>query len=452
MSKPTVRALAPAQSFTVGIALFSMFFGAGNLIIPPLLAYQAGSATPVAMLGFLVAAIGFPVLGIIAVALAGTARELAGRVHPRFAEVFVGAVYLSIGPCLAIPRTSSTAFEMLVPLLPAGLSVDTARLVFSIAFFACAFLLSLRPGVITRVLGRITGPALIALIVLVVGSAVVAPMGEPGAPVAPYDGAAAVQGFLTGYQTMDLLASLAFGIVIAESVHELGVTDAGGVAREISRAGVVAGALMALIYGGLALVGAGMGSVAPGLTNGAAILTASATAHFGVLGTAVVALIFFLACFNVCIGLISCCARYFCESYAPGGADGGDGSPTRAFCVLAFVFAAFSCVLSNVGLDAILAFSVPLLNALYPVAIVLVLMGLAHCFCDAHRPAWVWTGVAVAIAGVAVSVRDAFAPGVWLPLDALPLADIGMSWLPVAVVAFAAGLACDLIVSHSKAR
>lgn len=109
-------------------------------------------------------------MGFIAVALAGTARELAGRVHPKFGEFFVAAVYLAIGPCLAIPRTSSTAFEMLVPLLPEGVSLGTARLVFAIGFFVVAFALTLRPGVITRVLGRITGPALIALIVLVVGA------------------------------------------------------------------------------------------------------------------------------------------------------------------------------------------------------------------------------------------------------------------------------------------
>lgn len=125
----------------------------------------------------------------------GTARELAGRVHPKFGEFFVAAVYLAIGPCLAIPRTSSTAFEMLVPLLPEGVSLGTARLVFAIGFFVVAFALTLRPGVITRVLGRITGPALIALIVLVVGAAVISPLGPAAAPQAPYDAGAAVQGF-----------------------------------------------------------------------------------------------------------------------------------------------------------------------------------------------------------------------------------------------------------------
>lgn len=146
MASSASRGLRSDHVVTVGIALFSMLFGAGNLIIPPLLALQAGSATPVAMLGFLIAAIGLPVMGFIAVALAGTARELAGRVHPKFGEFFVAAVYLAIGPCLAIPRTSSTAFEMLVPLLPEGVSLGTARLVFAVGFFVVAFALTLRPG------------------------------------------------------------------------------------------------------------------------------------------------------------------------------------------------------------------------------------------------------------------------------------------------------------------
>ena len=434
MASSAPRGLRSDHVVTVGIALFSMLFGAGNLIIPPLLALQAGSATPVAMLGFLIAAIGLPVMGFIAVALAGTARELAGRVHPKFGEFFVAAVYLAIGPCLAIPRTSSTAFEMLVPLLPEGVSLGTAR-----------------PGVITRVLGRITGPALIALIVLVVGAAVVSPLGPAAAPQTPYDAGAAVQGFLTGYQTMDLLASLAFGIIIAETIHELGVTDDKRVAFEISRSGVIAGVLMAIIYCGLALAGMQLGTVMPDATNGAAILALSASMHFGLVGTVVVFAIFFLACMNVCIGLISCCSRYFCETYVvEGGAEASEEAMRRPFAILAFVFAAFSCVLSNVGLDMILMFSVPMLNALYPVAIVLVLMGLVHGFCDAHPQVWVWVGGVVAVQSVITSVRDAFFAGAWLPFDALPLADIGAAWAPVAVVAFVIGLLHSRFVAHSR--
>ena len=153
-----------------------------------------------------------------------------------------------------------------------------------------------------------------------------------------------MQGFLTGYQTMDLLASLAFGIIIAETIHELGVTDDKRVAFEISRSGVIAGVLMAIIYCGLGLAGMQLGTVMPDATNGAAILARSASMHFGLAGTVVVFAIFFLACMNVCIGLISCCSRYFCETYVvEGGAEASEEAMRRPFAALAFVFPLPSC-------------------------------------------------------------------------------------------------------------
>lgn len=446
-AKNQTARLSTRQSIAVGITLFSMFFGAGNLILPSLMALQAGTSAIPAVAGFLVAGIGLPIMGIIAVALVGTARELAGRVHPAFSLVFVTAIYLSIGPCLAIPRTSSTAFEMLIPLLPVGMPVGVAQAAFSVVFFALAFALALRPTTLTRLLGRITGPALIVLIIAVVGSAIIDPAGAPQVPLAPFDNAPAIQGFLSGYQTMDLLASLTFGLVIAENIRGLGVTDDKGLTREISRAGVVTGILMGLVYCGLAFVGATFGSVMPNATNGAAILTASATMHFGVAGTVVVAAIYLLACLNVCIGLISCCGTYFAETFGAQSDDPSSHVLGRVpYAAWAAAFAVFSCALSNFGLDAILAFSVPLLGALYPISIVLVIMGLAHHACDATPRVWPWVTGVVAVLSVAGALRDAIAPGLALPSDPLPLADIGLGWVLPAIIAALIGVA----VSHRR--
>lgn len=436
----TNQSLSPRQSIAVGITLFSMFFGAGNLILPPMLALQAGTSTVPAMMGFLVAGIGLPVLGIVAVALVGTARELADRVHPLFSSIFVAAIYLAIGPCLAIPRTSSTAFEMLVPLFPQDAPIGTIRLVFSIVFFAVAYALAMHPGALTKLLGRITGPALIILLVMVVGSSILSPAGVAQAPQAPYDSAAPIQGFLTGYQTMDLLASLTFGLVIAENIKGLSVSDSHGLMREISRAGIVAGILMALVYCGLAQVGASFGSVMPHATNGAALLTASATLHFGIAGTVIIAAIYLLACLNVCIGLISCCGTYFAETFGAAA----PGAQTRMlgripYAGWAAAFAVFSCVVSNVGLDAILTFSVPLLSALYPVSIVFVIMGMAHRACDRLPLIWPWAIGATTVVSVATALRDAFFAGTWLPFDALPLANLGFGWLLPALCGAAVG-------------
>lgn len=415
--------LTSKQSLFVGVTLFSMFFGAGNLIIPPLLGLQAGEAVVPAMVGFLVTGIGLPMLGIIAVGLAGTIRDLASRVHPLFAHVFVAAIYLAIGPCLAIPRTSSTSFEMFEPLLPAGLSLEVARLVFSVVFFAVAYLLAMHPNALTRLLGRITGPALIALLVFVIGAALFDPASGLEAAHATYASAPAMSGFLTGYQTMDLLASLTFGIVIATNIRELGVTDDVGLTREVSRAGIFAGVLMGIIYCGLALVGVNIAAVLPGATNGAEILAASAGQHFGTVGTVVVAAIFLLACLNVCIGLISCCGTYFSDEF-----------PRIPYRVWALGFAVFSCVVSNFGLDAILTFSVPLLNAMYPMAIVLVVMGMLHKVCDGMPVVWPCVVGLTAVVSIATSLRDAFFTGAWLPFDVLPFADLGMNWVVPALL------------------
>lgn len=436
--------LTTRQSIMVGITLFSMFFGAGNLILPPLLGYQAGAASVPATIGFLVTGIGLPVFGVMACALVGDLDKLAGRVHPRFAYAFAILIYLSIGPCLAIPRTSSTAFEMALPILSAAAGgsadaglVSVARVIFSIAFFALATMLALRPNKLTQLLGRVTGPLLLALIVVVVAAAIAVPLGVPAAASAPYDKAPAIQGFITGYQTMDVLASLTFGIVIAQNIRSLGVEENGPVAREVMKAGLLMGVLMALVYCGTAYVGTSLGPQPGEVANGATVLTASASGHFGFAGTVIIAAIFLLACLNVCIGLLSCCAAFFHERF--------ERVPYRVWVVL---FAVFSCVVSNAGLDAILAFSVPLLNALYPVAIVLVLMGMGHAVCDRAPMVWPWVGGVVSVVSVATSLRDVAAPQTWLVLDALPLADLGFNWVVPALLALAVGIVHSKLVGE----
>ena len=192
---------------------------------------------------------------------------------------------------------------------------------------------------------------------------------------------------------------------------------------------------MLLIYCGLGFVGVVTAAYMPEAQNGAQLLTAAATRHFGLAGTIIIAAIFFIACLNVCTGLISCCSTYFAETF-----------PRLSYKVWAAIFAIFSCVVSNFGLTAILTFSVPLLNALYPAAIVLVIMGMLHRACDRVPYVWKWVVGVVAVESVIVSLRDAFFANVWLPFDMLPLADIGLGWLVPALVAAVIG------VAHSLAR
>ena len=160
-----MQTLRRRDQLLVGFTLFSMFFGAGNLIFPPQLGAQAGVDTWPAMAGLAVSAVGLPILGVIAVVRSGSLTRLAGRVHPVFATVFTILIYLSIGPCLAIPRTASTSFEMAVPpFLPEGTPLIWFRLGYSALFFGAAFLVALRPEKLTSRLGRLLCPLLLALV------------------------------------------------------------------------------------------------------------------------------------------------------------------------------------------------------------------------------------------------------------------------------------------------
>ena len=414
----------------VGFTLFSMFFGAGNLIFPPFLGAQAGGNTWLAFAGFAMSAIGLPVLGVIAVARSGGLAALAGRVHPRFAAVFTLLIYLSIGPCLAIPRTASTSFEMLAPLVGGG---AVRQLIYSAVFFAVAFLIALKPEKLTDRLGKLLCPALIVLIVvLFAGCLLHPPAAHYAAAGEPYTALPAAAGFLAGYQTMDTIAALDFGAVIALNIRAKGVADERQVVRGTIRAGWVAGAVLLAIYAMLTHAGALSGAAFPGGETGADTLTQLARGLFGRPGLVLHAAIFVIACLNTCIGLISCVSEYFHGLF-----------PRVSYRAFAVFFSAASMVVSNIGLAGIIRLSTPVLNAIYPAAIVLIALSFVPRLA-AYR--WVYP-LAVGLTCVQ-SVADAFAlPGLSALLDRLPLAGLGFGWATPAL----AGLLLGLLLSRRDA-
>ena len=356
----STQALRGKKLLLVGFTLFSMFFGAGNLIFPPFLGAQAGTALWLAFVGFAVSAIGLPIAGVAAVARAGGLPALAGRVHPRFAQVFAVLVYLSIGPCLAIPRTASTSFEMLTPLV--GRSTP-GQFIYSLVFFAAAYFVALKPEKLTQRLGRILCPALLVLIVVLFAGCILHPAAPGyGTPAEAYAALPAAQGVLDGYQTMDALAALNFGAVIALNIRTHGIEDEREVQRGTISAGFVAGLMLLAVYAMLTHAGALSGAAFPGGSTGADTLSNIAGGLFGPVGQVLLAAIFVIACFNTCVGLIACVGQYFHELL-----------PRIPYPAIAAFFAAASMIISNIGLAGIIRLSTPVLNAIYPVAIVLIL-------------------------------------------------------------------------------
>ena len=365
--------LDTASRLLIGVTLFSMFFGAGNLIFPPYLGFEAGQNTIQAFLGFTLTAVVCPVLGVAAVAKAGGLDALCEKVHPKFGLIFSVLIYLCIGPMLAIPRTAGTSYSMfsfLTDLLGEGkvLGINIQILVrafFSFFFFLGAGCIAKHPEKLRELLGKRMTPVLLVLI-LVMFAGGIAHISLPNAQAAArYESGALLTGFVDGYQTMDTMAAMVFGIIIALNLRDMGVTDGNAVAGETIKSGIVAGIFLAAVYGMLAFLGVKAGSIAPDATNGTAILTALCSTFFGRAGAVLLALIFFIACFNVCVGLISSCAKFFAEQF-----------PVLGFDQWRWLLTIWSFGISIMGLDFILSISVPILSLLYPTAIAIILVNI----------------------------------------------------------------------------
>lgn len=424
----------------VGFTLFSMFFGAGNLIFPPFLGAQAGTNTWLAMIGFIFSAIGFPVLGVIAVAKADGLRGLAGRVHPAFAAVFTLLIYLSIGPGLAIPRTASTSFEMVSPLI--GGSSPMLQLIYSVGFFTIALIIALRPDKLTDRLGKILCPILISLIVVLFIGCILHPLASSyGVPIAPYTVLPPIQGFLGGYQTMDTIAALNFGAIIALNIRAKGIEDDDQVVRGTIRAGWIAGAVILAIYAMLAHIGAISGAAFPGGENGADTLTNIVSALFGAPGSVLLAAIFFIACLNTCIGLLSCCSDYFHELI-----------PAVPYRIWVVFFAGISAVISNIGLSEILRLSTPILNAIYPVAIMLIILSFVPSL-HKWRLVYPMTIGFVTVQSVIAALAQAkvMIPVISALVAKIPLSSLGFGWVLPGIIGLVLGLIFSRPSDEAKA-
>lgn len=428
-----MKKLSKRVQLLLGFTLFSMFFGAGNLIFPPSVGAQAGDLTWLAMVGMAVSAVGLPVLGVVAVALSGGLDTLGDRVHPLFSRIFTIVAYLAIGPCLAIPRTASTSFEMAVPpFVGADAPIGMFQILYSLVFFALALVVALRPEKLTDRLGKIMCPILLLLIVVTFVGSLVDPLEGYGAPQSElYAAAPVARGFLDGYQTMDTIAALVFGIIIALNIRARGVEEDGDVVRYTVRAGWMAGVLLLVVYAMLAHIGALSGGAFPGATNGAEVLTNLVPALFGTRGSVLLAAIFVIACFNVCVGLISSCAEYFNVI-----------CPKLSYRTWAVLFAAVSMLIANAGLDLILRISVPVLSIIYPVAIALIALALLHGLVGRRPLVYPVTVLFTGVASILYTMRDLGALPVALAdlLGALPLAAQGLGWLLPALVGMVAGL------------
>ncbi|WEG11200.1 branched-chain amino acid transport system II carrier protein [Pullulanibacillus sp. KACC 23026] len=420
------------ETFFVGLMLFSMFFGAGNLIFPPFLGIGAGTSFWPAIIGFIITGVGLPLLVIVAISLVKDgANSLGNRVHPWFGTIFTIIVYLSIGPFFGIPRNANVAFEMgIKPFVGSSVNSSLILFGFTVVFFLLVYLLSLNPTKMVDYMGRFITPTLLLSIVVLCVTGFVKLHKPFNAPTANYHTASLFKGFIDGYSTMDALAALAFGIVILTTIKQKGVSEKKQLIASTIKAALVAGSALALVYVIIGLLGAKMGGYGS-FDNGTALLSTASTLLLGTAGKILLGFIFTLACFTTCVGLTIACGEYFSKI-----------APKLSYRLIVTVITLGSLLIANLGLNQIITISVPFLDMAYPLTIVLVVLSIFHRYFGGAQKVY---ACAMLLTGI-VSVLDGLKAFdlKWSPIDALlgrlPLASVGLDWVIPAVVGLLVGL------------
>lgn len=422
----------------IGVMLFALFFGAGNLIFPPFLGQEAGVNTLLGMVGFILSAVCFPILGVLVISKTNGLKNLALRVGPSFSLVFTILIYLSIGPLLGIPRAGSLPYEMVLsPFIKGSGSIHRLALAgFTTLFFLCTYYLAMNPTKLIDRLGKVLTPILLALIVLVFLKSFSVDFKLPNTAQEMYASSPVITGFLEGYQTMDTIAALNFGLVISTVIKNMGIKDDKKVLNISIKAGLIAGVLLIFIYSILAYLGSLSGAQFGMTENGAQTLTNIFVHVFGDSGLLLLATVFTLACLTTATGLVSSISQYF-------------SSITKlTYKTWIRIIVLWSFAIANFGLTKILKLSIPILNIIYPLALVLIVLALFDRFFSKDSLIY-RKAISLTVLLSIIQFVDAinlFPNQVFAVFRILPFYNMGLGWvLPVLIFSI-------LIMAHESLK
>lgn len=420
--------------FFIGLMLFAMFFGAGNLIFPPILGAQAGSNFIPAILGFIATGVFIPFAALLAVALSG--KDLLGmgaQVGRRFGLLYAVVVFMTIGALYGIPRTASVAYELgFSPIF--GTTGTLPLVLFSAVYFVIAYILSVNPQKVVDVIGRTLTPALLTFLAVLAVRAMMVLKSGGAAPTTEYAQNPFFGGFLQGYMTMDALGGLALSGVVLNAFRDQGIQGRRPIFRAMIGAGLTAAIGLVLVYGALSWIGNALPN-GQGFENGAKLLVQAANTLFGSWGNVIFGLIVILACLTTTIGLLMACSEFFDEIIVP-----------MPYKTLMLLFAVFGFLVSILGLNTILSIAVPILVLVYPIGIMLIVLTLVTQGLKQHS---------ALMFRLAIGVTSLYAlydtlKYLKVPLDALkpllawsPLFEGGLGWLMPGLLAAAIGYALD---------
>ena len=409
----------------LGFALFAMFFGAGNLIFPPSLGIEMGKDWLVAGIGFLLTGVGLPLLGVLAFTKVGRLEDFSVKISSRFNTLYCTALVFVIGPLFAIPRTGSTTFEMGV--LPSFPNVNplVLSIITSIAFFGITLTLVIKESKITDIIGKFLTPIILIILAAI---AFLGITGNIGTPVDKQISGVLAKGFVSGYQTMDALASVIFGVVIVKGLEGKGIVDEREQRYFLSGSALIAAIGLGLIYFSLMYLGARVSGVGAFSTTSAALYLAEIT--LGSAGKIAFGICVATACLTTSVGLVAIASDWFAR-FTP-----------ISYKMWSVIICVFSGVMAIGGVDFIIKLSIPVLCILYPVTIILILLnvfGVKHVL--VYRTATYTTLVVIILEEVFSKILHV--TPVTNFLAKIPMAESGFVW----VVPCLAGMAVAFVAA-----
>lgn len=434
--------LTKKQYFVVSSMLFGLFFGAGNLIFPIHLGQLAGSHWVLATVGFLVTAVLLPLLSVLAVAVTRSegVYDIGVPLGPVFALVFMVLIHLTIGPLFGTPRTATVPFTVGVqPMIPASWA-HVGLFVFSVLFFGAAFLVSYHQSNVMSSVGKILNPLFLLLLFSVFLMGFVHPMGTASSQTATaaYQHAGFFNGFLQGYNTMDALAGLAFGVTVVTAVRQLGKTRPSSNAKVTAKAGVLATGMIGLIYVVLVWLGATTLANFHVSADGGVAFNQLVSYYLGGVGHALLATLLTVTCLTTAVGLVAAFAQDFHKHF-----------PKVSYHTWLALTCLASFLTANFGIDQIILWSTPMLMFLYPFAMVLILLSvtsplfnrdpLVYAFVVGFTTVPAFLDMVAAFPPVVSQSAFGQMLGVFQH-SVLPFVNLGMDWVVPALIGAVVGL------------
>ncbi|MGL5351809.1 MAG: branched-chain amino acid transport system II carrier protein [Clostridium sp.] len=414
----------------VAFAVFSMFFGAGNLIFPPYIGMTSGDGWIISFLGFIFSDVGIILLAINAVAKSGSFQAVLGRAGRKFGISLEVIIMLCLGPILVVPRTAATTFEMSVQPLFSFVN----PVVFSVLFFTLTLVLTIKPTKVIDILGKFLTPILLFCLSFLIIKGIVSPIGDLNNLIDSKD--LFVTGLTQGYQTMDALGTGAITALIMTSFLSKGYSKKENI-KLTMKASIIASIGLVIVYGGLTYLGATVSTMYDASIPQTTLLLNITKHLLGNTGTILLGIAVAFACLTTSIGLTSVTAKYF---------EDVTNNKLKYEYIVIFI-CLFAAIISNIGVDKIISLSIPILTVIYPVSISLVLM---NCFKKFITHDGIYKGAAYATLLISLlTVIDSLGFKIDF-VHKLPLASLGFNWVLPALIGGYIGLLIFKSMSHEN--